>query len=236
MNTLNPDDDVMVIEDADDNALADPSNASSATWTMLIVDDDEDMHHVTRLVLSNFQFQGCPLELISAFSGAEGFEVLKKKNNIAVILLDVVMETDDAGLVLTRRIREELNNHLVRIILRTGQSGQAPESEVIEAYDINDYKDKSELTVLKLRTAVISALRTYIKMFSMEATQQALEERDAKKSAAISALHEEMQNQLNAAKNNLDKLSNAAHNPADVTTAQQDQVRMQALVERLAEL
>lgn len=236
MNTTDPDDDVMVIEDTDDDALAESSPDNSPTWTMLIVDDDEDMHHVTRLVLSNFQFQGRPLELISAFSGAEGFDVLKKKNNIAVILLDVVMETDDAGLVLTRRIRGELNNHLVRIILRTGQSGQAPESEVIEAYDINDYKDKSELTVLKLRTAVISALRTYIKMFSMEASQQVLEERDAKRSLAISALHDEMQLELNTAKNNLAKLSNATHSSADVATAQQDQERMQTLVQRLQEL
>lgn len=236
MNAPNSDDDVMVIEDADENLLEDDSSDSAPAWTMLIVDDDEDMHHVTRLVLSNFQFQGRPLELISAFSGAEGFDVLKKNHRIAVILLDVVMETDDAGLVLTRRIREELNNHLVRIILRTGQSGQAPESEVIEAYDINDYKDKSELTVLKLRTAVISALRTYIKMFSMEATQQALEERDTQRSTAISALHDEMQLQLNAAKNNLATLSNASHSSADIATAQQDQERMQALVQRLQEL
>jgi hypothetical protein len=84
------------------------------------------------------------------------------------VLLDVVMETDDAGLILARRIREELSNQIVRVVLRTGQPGQAPEQRVIIEYDINDYKAKTELTTQKLFTTVISALRAYESLMMLE--------------------------------------------------------------------
>jgi len=42
------------------------------------------------------------------------------------VLLDVIMETDQAGLDLVEFIRDTLKNETVRIILRTGQPGQAP--------------------------------------------------------------------------------------------------------------
>lgn len=77
------------------------------------------------------------------------------------MLLDVVMEDEGAGLRLAKHIREVLGNKLVRIILRTGQPGQAPEYEVITAYDINDYKEKTELTTQKLYTTLVAALRSY---------------------------------------------------------------------------
>ncbi|MDF1880871.1 response regulator, partial [Sulfurimonas sp. MAG313] len=130
-------------------------------WKVLIVDDEEEVHQITRAVLSKFEFEGRGIEMISAYSGHEAIEKLKEHNNVALILLDVVMETDHAGLDAVKRIREELNNRMVRIILRTGQPGSAPEQEVIRDYDINDYKEKTELTASKLYTSVISSLRAY---------------------------------------------------------------------------
>jgi len=115
-------------------------------WKVLIVDDEEEVHHVTKLVLSDFIFNNRKLEFLSAYSEAEARNLLNRHNDVAVVLLDVVMERDDSGLKLVRYIREELKNHLVRIILRTGQPGRAPESNVILEYDINDYKEKTELT------------------------------------------------------------------------------------------
>ena len=135
---------------------------------ILVVDDEADVHSVTRLALRNVSFKGRPLELISAYSGAEAFDVLRKNTDIALVLLDVVMETEDAGLKLVGRIREELNNHLVRIVLRTGQPGQAPEQQVIIDYDINDYKAKTELTTQKLFTTVIASMRAYESLLMIE--------------------------------------------------------------------
>lgn len=138
-------------------------------WRIVVVDDEVDVHSVTQLILDEVKFKNRPIEILSAYSANEARTLLTREKNIAVILLDVVMENDEAGLQLVKFIREELQDKNVRIILRTGQPGQAPEENVIVDYDINDYKAKSELTAQKLFTAVITSLRTYEAMISLEA-------------------------------------------------------------------
>ncbi len=187
-------DEVLVVEDIEE--IIDLGISNPNVWRVLIVDDDADMHHVTRLVLSDFRFQDRPLELISAYSGKEAYDILSKPNDIALVLLDVVMETEDAGLVLTRQIREKLKNQLVRIVLRTGQSGKAPETEVVAEYDINDYKDKSELTVQKLRTTVISSLRAYSNLLEMHQNLKKRETHDQVQSEYVSTVNHELRTPL----------------------------------------
>lgn len=143
-------------------------------WHVLVVDDDEEVHSVTRYALRKVRFRDRPLHLLSAHSSAEALSLLTERPDIALVLLDVVMETDDAGLRLVRAIRRELNNATIRIILRTGQPGQAPEERVIVDYDVNDYKAKTELTAQKLFTAVIAALRAYDDVMAIEASRRAL--------------------------------------------------------------
>lgn len=130
-------------------------------WHLLIVDDDEEIHTVTRLALSDLLVLGRNLVFHHAYSGKAAIEFLKKNQQIAVILLDVVMESDDAGLLVVQQIREQLKMEEVRIVLRTGQPGYAPEESVIKEYDINDYKTKTELTRSKLVTSIISSIRSY---------------------------------------------------------------------------
>lgn len=130
-------------------------------WRIMIIDDDEDVHSTTTFALGNLDMQHRPLEFVHAYSAGQARELLKHEAEIAVILLDVVMEQDDAGLHLVRYIRETLQLHDVRIILRTGQPGYAPEIDAIRDFDINDYKTKSELTRIKLFTTVTSAIRSY---------------------------------------------------------------------------
>ncbi|MES2759866.1 MAG: DUF3369 domain-containing protein [Pseudomonadota bacterium] len=168
------DDDNWLIDDDDAVVSANAARATLRPWRVLVVDDDADVHAVTRLALRNVSFSGRELELFSAYSAAEGFSVLQKTTDIALVLLDVVMETEDAGLVLARRIREELGNHTVRVVLRTGQPGQAPEQRVIIDYDIHDYKAKTELTTQRLFTAVISALRAYETLTMLERSRAVL--------------------------------------------------------------
>ncbi len=145
-------------------------------WKLLIVDDEEDVHAVTRLVLQDYEFEGRRLELLSAYSGQEAEALLREHADIAVMLLDVVMETDRSGLDLVRFIRDDLRNRMVRIILRTGQPGQAPEKKVIIEYDINDYKEKTELTAQKLVTAVTAALRSFRDLRIIEQSRRGLEQ------------------------------------------------------------
>ncbi|MDQ5939661.1 MAG: hypothetical protein QG557_609, partial [Pseudomonadota bacterium] len=160
------------------NTSAAPKSSSTLLaqpWRILVVDDDEDIQSVTRLILANIMFKNRPIELISAYSAAQARDILTVEKNIAVALLDVVMETDNAGLELVKIIRHELHNNAIRIILRTGQPGHAPEENVIIDYDINDYKSKNELTAQKLFTAVIAALRAYETIVSLNKTRHGLE-------------------------------------------------------------
>ena len=168
------DDEDWLIDDIDAGPAAGLAPAAQRPWRVLIVDDDADVHAVTRLALRNVSFKERELELFSAYSGADGLRVLRDTPDIALVLLDVVMETEDAGLVLARRIREDLGNHTVRVVLRTGQPGQAPEQRVIIDYDINDYKAKTELTTQRLFTAVISALRAYETLTMLERSRAGL--------------------------------------------------------------
>lgn len=149
--------------------------AGNGAWKILIVDDEEQVHDITRITLKGFSFQNKGLTLISAYSGVEAMAVLAKETDIAMILLDVVMEAEDTGLRLVEHIRETLNNKNVRIVLRTGQPGKAPEQEVISRYDINDYKTKPEFTAQKLFTSVTSCLRAYQNLKTIERNRSGLE-------------------------------------------------------------
>ncbi|MFO7748830.1 MAG: DUF3369 domain-containing protein [Desulfobacteraceae bacterium] len=137
------------------------SRAKGRPWKILVADDEKEIHEITRIALQSYTFEERPVELHHAFSGRGARKILEQEKDIALILLDVVMERDDSGLALVRYIREELGNSVVRILLRTGQPGKAPEQEVIARYDINDYKAKTELTAQKLFTAVTASLRGY---------------------------------------------------------------------------
>ncbi|MDP2560940.1 DUF3369 domain-containing protein [Psychrobium sp. 1_MG-2023] len=160
---------------ADESQDDDVSESHLESWKLLIVDDEEEVHAVTKLALRDFEFQGRKLDFISAYSGAEAEKIITEDHEIAVMLLDVVMETDDAGLKVARFTREIANNQLVRIVLRTGQPGQAPERDVIVTYDINDYKSKTELTSQRLFTTVVAALRSYRDLTAIESNRQGLE-------------------------------------------------------------
>ncbi|MDP1929956.1 MAG: EAL domain-containing protein [Gammaproteobacteria bacterium] len=145
------------------------------SWHILIVDDDKEVHEVTRLALSRLTVLGRPLELHHTSSAAECLQFLEDRDNIAVILIDVVMETEDAGLSAVRYIRNTMARDEVRIILRTGQPGYAPEENVVQDYDINDYKTKSELTHSTLTTVMISSIRSYQQIRTINQNRKGLQ-------------------------------------------------------------
>jgi len=146
-----------------------------ASWKILIVDDEIEIHNITKLALQEFTFENKLITFISAYSGKEAKEMIQAHPDIALILLDVVMETEEAGLEVVKYIRDILDNQIVRIILRTGQPGQVPEDVVIVSYDINDYKTKTELTNKKLFTTVVTALRAFRSLTQIEASKSELE-------------------------------------------------------------
>ncbi len=71
---------------------------SRESFQILVVDDEPDVLSLTQLSLKGVQFQGKPVELLEATSGRQTVEMMRSHPEIAVILLDVVMESDSAGL------------------------------------------------------------------------------------------------------------------------------------------
>lgn len=168
---MNDDNDLIRV--IDDSGAAD--DRPQAAWKVAIIDDDPAVHEGTQFALYDYSLNGQGIEILSAYSAEEGRELMRAHPDIAVVLLDVVMETDEAGLGLVDYIRTELKNEMARIILRTGQPGQAPERRVIVEYDINDYKAKTELTADKLFTSLTASLRSYQQLQRMVETRRGLE-------------------------------------------------------------
>lgn len=154
-----------VEDDADDIGTVESQDEK---WNVLIVDDDRDVHVTTKFAIGSTPIVGRLLNFVSAYSVKECLEQLRARSDFAVILLDVVMETEDAGLKVISQIRGDLGMTNVRIILRTGQPGYAPELETISHYDINDYTAKNELTRTRLFAALTTAIRCYDQLMRLE--------------------------------------------------------------------
>ncbi|TAE74953.1 MAG: response regulator [Bacteroidetes bacterium] len=178
-------DELLFAEDDENLEQKSENIQDKKTWKVMIADDEEEIHTVTKFALSDYQYKGSKIEFINAYTGKQAVDLLVQNPDVALILLDVVMENNDAGLQAVDKIRNELNNQFVRIVLRTGQPGQAPEEEVILKYDINDYKNKTELTDKKLFTAITTGLRSYSDIIEVENFRQNLEQLVVERTAEL---------------------------------------------------
>ena len=160
---------------------------------LLVVDDDEAVLQVTRLVLSRYRYRGAPLEILEAQSAEEARRILSTRHDIAVILLDVVMEHDHAGLELVEYIRNSIHNHRIRIIIRTGQPGYAPEKQVVQDYEINDYLMKSDATQSRMVVSLTTAIRSYLDIVHAEDMARCAERSDSARKNADFASHQKTQ-------------------------------------------
>lgn len=171
-----------VTEDADNDLLTlsdeveeGQTESLGPPWRVLVVDDERDVHTATRLALGDLRFENRDLDFVSVYSAREAIELLKQDDGFAVMFLDVVMEDDHAGFRVLDYLRDELKNDAVRVILRTGEPGQAPPLQVVMDYDINDYRAKAELTFEKLTTSICTALRMHQQIGELKQKQKELE-------------------------------------------------------------
>lgn len=161
---------------ADEPGSPAASSTPPAVWRILLVDDEPDVHAATELALRNLSFEGRALEFYHAYSNAEARTLLQNEAPFAVAVIDVVMESDSAGLELVRFIREELQDPCLRLILRTGQPGYAPEISTIQDYDINDYRTKGELTQVRLFTSLTMAIRSYAQICQLHDSRNGMQQ------------------------------------------------------------
>lgn len=159
---------------AEESADAVAEQRALQPWRVLIVDDDEEVHLATVFALREARILGCPLYFLHAYESLAALDILRGTPDIAVVLLDVAMETEDAGLRMIGRIREELGLQSVRIILRTG-AGSVPDIDAITRYDINDYKSKAELNRSRLLTALTVAIRSYDQITRLDSSRRGLQ-------------------------------------------------------------
>lgn len=159
---------------AEEDAAAPKAVQVSLRWRCLIVDDDEGVHQSMVFAMNKLLVEGGYIDWLHAYSAREAREILARERDIALVVLDVVMESEHAGLDLVRTIRQDMRLADTRIILHTGQPGFAPEITAIRDYDINDYRTKSELTRNHIFTCLASAIRTYRQIRSIESSRQQL--------------------------------------------------------------
>jgi len=175
------------VNDSDEIFFAEEEEtvAEGEKWKILIADDEPGVHAATKIALEDFSLEGKTLDFLSAYSGEETIRMLEEYPDIVLVLLDVVMETDDAGLRVVKKIREEMKNQHVRVILRTGQASRFPEESVVVDYDINDYKTKTELTAGKLFTSVVTSIRSHNNIRELNEHREHLEELVEKRSEEL---------------------------------------------------
>ncbi|MGR3220234.1 MAG: response regulator [Candidatus Anammoxibacter sp.] len=188
------------------NVIDTLSEEKDERWKIMIVDDEQEVHSVTRFALRDYEFKSKKLEFVSAYSGEEAKRLLIEHSDTAIILLDIVMEEDDSGLKLVEHIRGNMKNKLFRIIIRTGQPGEAPEEEVIFKYDINDYKEKTELTDKKLITALTTALHAYSDLMMMESYQETLEQEVEKRTLELKEKNDQIAEKKDSLQKQLDEI------------------------------
>ncbi|MFW6343500.1 MAG: response regulator receiver protein, partial [Sediminispirochaetaceae bacterium] len=155
-------------------------------WQVLVVDDDPTGHLIPRSVMENLTFEGKPVEVIDAYSSREAIEYLKTYPDIAVAVIDIILETRDEGLQLVRIIREEMENKLIRIILRTSEEHHFPENQIIIDYDINGYTGRNESSAKQLVTSIITAFRSYQDLRTIYKLNRSLEEKVRDRTKALS--------------------------------------------------
>ena len=82
----------MELENSADN------NYDEEFWKVVIVDDDNFVHVVIKELLRDFEFEGRPLKIYSAYTGTDALKILSNNKDTALVLLDMYIGDETTGL------------------------------------------------------------------------------------------------------------------------------------------
>jgi len=124
-------------------------------YLLLIVDDNADVHEATRIALQGQIVNGKRLRFMSAYSGREAILMVDKHIPFDLVLLDMVMETPNAGMEVAQNIQARLDlKHTPAIVMRSGQPGMFKDKDVDDNIWFDEFMLKSRVTQQYLRDIV----------------------------------------------------------------------------------
>lgn len=147
------DDDVLTFLDETPDA-ANPAAETQAPWVLLVVDDEQQVHEATTLTLRRARIANRPFRFLHAYSAAEARNIICAEPQIDLVLLDVVMETRDAGLRLVTELRGPMARTDLKILIRSGQPGFENDATVRERYPVDGYMQKTQQTYTLLMDVI----------------------------------------------------------------------------------
>ena len=166
--------------------------AAEKPWKVLIVDDDAGVIMITEHILKAFTYSGRPVVTYSAQSFGEATVLYDQHPDAAVALIDVIMDTADAGLRLVKHIREECGNDKIQLVLRSGQPGHLDQRDILLSYSINDYLNKGTVTSQDLQNGLIRYLRNFETLQKIDNQSARAANMSSRREQAASLLSEEM--------------------------------------------
>lgn len=132
-----------------------------SNWNILIVDEDESTHLRIKENTKDLKFEDMDIIYYSAYTIKEAVSILKEEDEMALVLIDVNIGGKDLGLKLVSYIREGLDLLDIRIVIMLEDEHFNFKEDLILEYDINGYGKKSEFFYHKIKTLIVSALRSY---------------------------------------------------------------------------
>lgn len=130
-------------------------------WKVLIVDENDFTHVDIKENINNLKFENKYINFYDAYTVGEAISILREENDMALVLINVDIETKDYGLKLVKHIRETLNLIDIRILLMIEDKDDSFKEDTILDYDINGCGEKSSFIYKKVKTEIVSALRCY---------------------------------------------------------------------------
>lgn len=149
--------------------------SNRSVWRILIAGDEEGVRETIKYALCDVEVCGRKIEFHDAYNSEMTLRLLESIPDVAVLLLDIVMEKANVGLDLISVIRNDLKMSDVRIVLRGDESNKIPSMDIIRDYDINDCQFKHELTQEKLFILMTSSIRAYKQICTIQNSKRGLD-------------------------------------------------------------